>query len=431
MAGGNWEAQNKVRPGAYTNTVTTGGSQTGSGVRGVVALPLPLNFGPSGIKVVTATTNLDEYATSVSEQLLLRETLKRAATVLLGRVGGGAKATKTESDLTITATHGGSAGNGINVIIAANVDVPTSFTVTTYLGSIAKHTQVAKTIEELEDNVLVTFSGTGNLAAATILLTGGTTTATTASDYSDFFEAVQVHDFNTLALPVEDSAIKTAGVSFVKRLRNQEGRKCQAVVAEYTADTYAAINVKNGVILSDGTVVPAHQAVAWVAGATAGAGLAESLTYTAYDDAVDVDTRYLDSEIVESILRGEFVFVEKRGQAIVEIDINSHVSFTATEGETFRKNRLLRVIDAYDNNTRITFEDFFIGKINRDLNGAALFKANRVAYLNNLQDAGAIEDFVPEDVVVEFGEEANSYVVETYIKPVDAAEKLYHTTYVR
>src|SRR5699024_6530593 len=145
--------------------------------------------------------------------------------------------------------------------------------------------------------------------------------------------------------PVTDEAVKTAGAAFVKRLRDEEGKKCQLVVAGYKGDNEAIINVKNGVILSDGKRIDAVQATAWVAGAEASAGVATSLTYKKYDGAVDVTQRFLNTEIIAALNAGEFLFTEKRGEAVVEQDINSLTSFTSEKGKSFSKNRVLRVLD--------------------------------------------------------------------------------------
>src|SRR5699024_7575693 len=119
-------------------------------------------------------------------------------------------------------------------------------------------------------------------------------------------------DFNTMALPVNDEAVKVAGAAFIKRMREEEGKKCQLVVAGYKADNEAIINVKNGVVLADGTRIDAAQATAWVAAAEASAGVATSLTYKSYDGAVDVTQRYLNTDIIAALQAGEFVFTEKR-----------------------------------------------------------------------------------------------------------------------
>lgn len=433
MAGGTWTTQNKVRPGAYVKVRSNGNVGTSDSITGVVALPLALDFGPEGEVVeINVSSDLTRFGYDLTHEklLLLREALKQAATVLLYRVGSGGKAAAVEGSLSVTALYGGTRGNDISVISKENVNITGAFDVETYLEGRLIDSQTAKTIGELSNNRLISFTGEGDLTAFSIVLENGSNTAATANDYMTFFSKIQVYDFNTIALPVKDEVTKAAGASFINRMRNEEGKKCQLVVAGYAANSEAVINIKNGVVLSDGTLISPEQATAWVAGASAAAGVATSLTYKAYDGATDVTQRYLNSEIITSLQNGEFVFTEKRGSAVVEQDINSLRSFTTEKSRDFAKNRILRVLDDIANNSKKTFEDNFIGKVNADQDGRELFKADRISYFNSLQGAGAITNFSADDVVVEAGNDKDSIVLNVQVQPIDAMEKLYMTVQV-
>ncbi|WP_279280368.1 phage tail sheath family protein [Enterococcus gallinarum] len=434
MAGGVWTTQNKVRPGAYVNVQGNGKVGTSETASGVVTMPLPLKFGPEAQVVeVTATTDLTPfgYDLSSADLLPLREAFKKASQVLLYRVGTGAKATKTEGSLTVTALYGGSRGNAISVIITANPNISGAFNVVTYLDGVSVDVQTVKTIAELKANRIVEFGGTGAIAAVSIALEGGTDVAPVANDYAKYFEAIQVYEFNTMALPVEDDAIKAAGASFIKRLRDEEGIKAQLVVANYDADHEAVINVSNGVILADGTKLSAAQCTAWVAGASAAAGVAGSLTYATYDNAVDANPRLTNTDTIDALKAGKFVFTEKRGTAVVEQDINSLHSFTATKGSDFRKNRVLRVLDDIANSSKKTFEDNYIGKVSNNADGRELFKADRIIYFDTLVAQEAIDTFSPDDIAVSAGKEKDSVYLEVAVQPIDAMEKLYMLVVVK
>ncbi|WP_071131366.1 phage tail sheath family protein [Enterococcus timonensis] len=433
MAGGTWTAQNKVRPGAYVNVKSNGNVGTSGTTNGIMTLPLVLDFGPEGTIVeVSGTSDLTAFGYDLGNEkmLLLREALKQAATVLLYRIGTGVKATVTEGTVSVTALFGGVRGNDINVASKANVNAPGSFDVETYVAGRLVDAQTVKTAEELKANRVVEFSGTGEMTAFSVSLEGGTNTAATVDDYMTYFSKIQVFDFNTMALPISDEAIKAAGASFIKRMRDEEGKKCQLVVAGYSADSEAIISVKNGVILSDGTTISAEQATAWVAAVSAAAGVATSLTYKKYDGAIDVTQRFVNSEIISALQKGEFLFTEKRGEAVIEQDINSLSTFTSEKGQDFSKNRVLRVLDDIANNSKKTFEDNYIGKVNNDQDGRELFKANRITYFDSLQAAGAIANFVADDISVESGEAKDSVVLMVAVQPIDAMEKLYMTVQV-
>lgn len=430
MAGGTFTSQNKVRPGAYINfkaEVSTGSSEA---VAGTVALPLAVDFGPAGVTAVNSGTNLLQFGHTLgdAQMLPLREALKNASEVLVFRIGGGAKATGTSNGLTVDAKYPGARGNDIAVVVkkltTGGVQVDT-----TLAGQVVD-SQVVATAEALVDNDLVTFTGSPEATDGTIALEGGTNTTGTGADYADFFDAIQVYDFNTMAITAEDNSTKALAAGFIRRLREDEGKKVQVILGNYEgADYEGVINLANGVVLDGQTLTP-EQATAWYAGAAASAGVSASLTYTAYQGATDASPRLTNADTIENLRKGNVVFTEKRGQAVVEQDINTLVSFGATKNQDFRKNRVLRVLDDIANNTKITFEDNYIGKVNNDVDGRELFKADRIAYLDGLVGQGAITNFEADDIEVLAGNAKDSIVVNAAVQPVDAMEKLYMTVEV-
>lgn len=432
MAGGTWTTQNKVRPGVYINVNSTPAALGAMGDRGIVSVALALPWGePQTILTIQAGDNVKDllgYDLAAPELLLVREALKRAGTLLLYRLNVGTKATATSEDLTITAKYGGVRGNDITVIVQENVDEETLFDVITVFAGEVVDTQVVEDIDSLVDNAWVDFSGTGELTeSAGIPLTGGANGSVTNGDHSDYLEALELHDFNTVALVSSDSTLKTVYANFADRLRNDEGCKIQVVLASApSSDFEGVISVKNGVKLADGTVLNAQQATVWVAAATAAANVNESLTYAAYDGSVDVDTRYTNSQIEAALQAGEFVFVPGNGRAVVEQDINSFTSFTPEKGKHFRKNRALRVLDGLANDWKSIFETYYVGKVNNNADGRNLFRNECVKVVETYQGLNAVQNFNSQtDISVTIGSEPDAVVVEAQIQPVDSIEKVY------
>ena len=222
-------------------------------------------------------------------------------------------------------------------------------------------------------------------------------------------------------------------VSFVRRMREDEGKKIQAVVAGYPqADTEGILSVKNGVRLEDGTELSAAQATAYAAGMTAGAQVNESNTYGSYEGAADVLERYSNSEIVAALQAGEWVFVPRGNGVVVEQDINTFTSYTAEKGKIFSKNRPIRVMDGLAADIKKLFEERYLGKTGNSADGRSLFKAEILSYLQQLQEIGAIDGLDPaEDVEVLPGNEADAVAVRLWIRPVDSMEKLYMTVEIQ
>ncbi|MBW4083867.1 phage tail sheath family protein [Paenibacillus sp. S150] len=434
MAGGTWTTQNKVRPGVYVNVASDGSTAGKMGERGITALALSLPWGQTG--AVLKLTPQDDYMKLLgydltdTELLPVREALKRAGTLLLYRLNEGVQATVTNNGLQVTAKYGGERGNDLSVAVEKNIDNAALFDVRTLLGSTELDKQTVGSATELASNDYVEFQedgSTGLALTAGMPLTGGTNGTATNAGHSDFLAQLEVHDFQTVGLMSQDNLLKALYTSFVKRLRDTEGKKVQAVLSDYSAAGHEGIiSVANGVVLSDGAIIDKATAVAWVAGATAAAAVNESLTYQAYDDAVDADVRFNHSETVTALTEGQLLFTYNGGRAVVEQDINTFTAFSPNKGRAFAKNRVLRVLDGIAGDLKQIFENYFIGKVANNEDGRALFWSQCVSYMNDLQNLGAIDNFNSQtDIVVTAGTDSDSVVLDVAVQPVDSVEKIY------
>lgn len=436
MAGGYWITQNKVIPGAYVNFTTEGQENINVSERGIVTMPLSLDWGAVK-QFVMVDYNTDfkavlGYDILEPEALLVKEVLKRAKYLLLYRINSGVKASKTVDNLTVTARFEGIRGNKITVVIADNPDIQESFIVTTYLDGAEVDEQQAAIIGDLQDNDYVVWSGDGALtASAGIVLEGGSNTSASSSDYTDYFKACEVQDFNVMGLPVEDTVVKGAAAAFVKRMIETEGKKIQVVMPSYsTADHEGVISVENGVVLSDGTVINKTQAAAWVAGAEAAANVNMDLTYSAYEDAVDVTEKYTDTQIGAMLSSGKFFFVPKRFNStqvkiVVQDDINTFVGFTKEKGKEFHWNRSIRTMFDIGTTLPRLWEQQYIGKVDANQDGADLFTGDCINYFENLQQLGAIKNFDSKaDLAVTINNDDSAYA-DVAVQIAKALKKLY------
>lgn len=438
--GGEFVVQNKVRPGVYINFVSEATAIGTLGERGIATMALSLPWGDSQ-KVLTIEAGEDTqkklgYDVTASQLLLVNEALKRAKTLLLYRLNVGTAATVTVGDLISTALYGGLRGNDLKIVVEENVDDPLKFDVISLLDGAEVDRQIVADIAGLEANDYILFTN-GGLGALSVTagapLVGGLDGDVLNADHTDYLAAIELHAFNAMAYIGTDTTLKSVYAAFADRLRNTEGKKIQVVIENYpTADSEGVIIVKNGVVLDSGTTLTASQVCAWVAGATAGANMNQSLTYSNYDGAVDASPRYTNAQIEAALLAGEFVFVPSNGRAAVEQDINSFTSFTPDKSKKFSKNRVIRVFDGIANDLTNIFKSFYIGKVDNNADGRGLFKNEIVNYLNTLQNIGAIQNFDPQaDVTVTQGVESDSIYVEVSIQPVDSVEKVYMKVRVR
>lgn len=252
-----------------------------------------------------------------------------------------------------------------------------------------------------------------------------------ADDVTDALAALKTVQFNVLCYPYDGgdkTANKTAIVTWVKAMRDDEGVKCQAVLANHVADSEGIINVVQGIVMSDSTELTTAEATAWVAGATAGASITTSNTGMNYIGAIDVKPRMTKSEMETAIKAGKFIFKVDSAQNVTAVyDINSLTTVTVEKGKMFTKNRVIRTLDNIANDITSIFESNYVGKVNNNDDGRALFKAALVDYFNTLQNMGAIQNFETNDVVITAGTDSDAVLVTAAIQPVDSVEKIYIT----
>lgn len=485
MAGGTWRTQNKVRPGVYINVKGDGKPVLATSLgRLLMFQNKPLGWGKNGIIELTATSDFTALTghNSTDEVLApVSEALKNAETVLLlNDFTGGAKATGTKAGVyTVNAKYAGEQGNNINVSFVPNPAVgdanTQNITVTTIFGT-KQVDQVKITLpkanadaiaeagltkeEQLEihnDYVDITFGTpaevTSELAAkgeyplytaifngltqsaTNVTLTGGTSgTNNVVNDMHDYLEN-EYYAVATTAGWEESSNIHKLLAEEIKLLRENVGIKVRAVIPNTTnvAYNYEGVStVLNGYVLNDGTVITPNIAAARFAGMSASATPDQALTYAQLDDAIEAKPKLNNDKTIAALNAGQIVFTTRAGsRVVIEQDINSLTKFTSTKPKDFSKNRIIRTLDEICTNTTQTFETSFLGKVSNNEAGRNVFKANRIGYLTDLQNKNMIRDFENSDLTLSQGDEKDAVLMELYVTPVDAMEKLYVNLIVR
>lgn len=431
MAGGTFKTQNKVRPGAYINIVGTEKANVPVSERGILVLPLKLDFGAK-VNVVDYQSDFKKlYGHELYdlELLAINDGLKGAAKIIVYRLNdGGVKATISDDNITVTAKHAGTRGNSLSVAIVEKTDG--KFIIETFLNGEIVDSQEVSTKEEVANNDFVDFAVTTLVANAGLVLTGGTDAEITNSSYTDFLAYIETQKYNTIAFNISEEECTTLVPiikNFIERQREDLGVKVQAVVPVSTVKTdyEGIIQVENGVKLIDGTIVDKSAITAYVGGLTAGGDVATSNTYVQYAGASEPYPAKTHEEIIESIKAGNIVFNEK---CKIEADINSLVTFENGKISAMAKNRTIRVLDSICNDIKDTFNDKYIGKVSNDEDGRNLLKADIISYMQNLEEQGAIEAFdTATDITVVQGDNKDVIVVTVTVKTIDSMEKLYMT----
>ena len=486
MAGGTWRIQNKVRPGVYINTRGDGKPVlTTSLGRLLMFQNKPLGWGKKGIIELNVTSDFTAktgHKNTDKELAPVYEALKDAETVLLlNDFTGGVKSTATKTGVyTVNAKYEGEQGNNISVSFVpsplADGANTQDVTVTTIFGTKqvdqvkitlpkANADAIAKAgltkedqLEIHNDYVDITFGTapaevTSELNskgeyplytaiyngltqnATNVTLTGGTNGTNKVLDNIDDYLQNEFYAVATTAGWEESSNIHKLLAEETKLLRENVGIKVRAVIPNTTGVAYnyeGVSTVLNGYVLNDGTVISPNIAAARFAGMSASATPDQALTYTQLDDAVEASPKLNNDKTIEALNAGQIVFTTLAGsRVVIEQDINSLTKYTSTKPKDFSKNRVIRTLDEICTNTTQTFETSFLGKVSNNEAGRNVFKANRIGYLTGLQNQNMIRDFENTDLTLSQGDEKDAVLMELYVTPVDAMEKLYVNLIVR
>lgn len=352
------------------------------------------------------------------------------------QAGGLEDVTKSENTLTAAAMYGGSRGNDLTVTIDENPlggwDV-----IIHLAGDKVVEYEGLETVEELiaQNNPYITFTGSGLLGAvAGENLTGGTDGEVSNSDITAFIDAWESIRFDTVAFPFDDADnknVKQAALTKIKYMRESMGRGVQVVIPNAGKMDYeGVINVTNSVSL-DGDDLTVAEACAWVAGATAGASNTESLTYIQYAGATSVVGPKSNEEAVAAVNAGELFFtVNEDDEVVVMYDINTLITYADKKDKSYRKNRVIRVYDTFQQSVQNNFPP---NKFDNNERGWDIMEGIGKAILRQFEDAGAIRNVsYDEDFLVDREASVDD---ETYfnvgLQAVDSAEKLYFTITTR
>ncbi|MBT9794547.1 phage tail protein [Clostridium sp. MCC334] len=432
LGGGSFTVQNKKLPGAYINFVSVAAASATLSDRGVATMPLELDWGKEG--EVFEVTNEDfqkntlkifGYAYDHAKMKGLRDLFLGARTLYAYRLnGGGTKASNTYAE----ALYAGTRGNDLKIVIQTNADDEEKFDVKTLMGTTEVDSQTVSAASELVANDYVKFKTEAELAVtASTPLTGGTNKTVDGTAHQSYLDKIQPYSYNTMGVVVTDDTTKKLYASFNKRLRDEMGIKFQLVLHNYAADYMGVISIKNNVTDSGES---AASLVYWVTGLEAGCAVNKSCQNRLYDGEFTVDTDFTQTELEQAIDAGEFVLHQVNSDVRVLDDINTMVTTSDTQGDVFKDNQTIRVIDQIANDIAVVFNTKYLGTVPNDEAGRLSLWSDIVKHHQELQDIRAIENFSDSDVSVEAGNDKKSVAVNDAVQPVNAMGKLYMTVQV-
>lgn len=440
LGGGTFITQNKVLPGSYINFISAATASVGLSERGTIALPMPLDYAPTGVFEVTGedmqknTRKLFGCDYTDIKLRPLRDAFKHCTRAYIYNINGGSTA-KNATNTYATAKYPGAGGNNFSIKIEAIAGDDTNYRVSTLLSGVVLDEQIVPKTNgaaQLADNDYVTFDKDATLAETAGTALSGGVTGTTPS-YQDALDALEAYSFNTLGCTATDDTTKALFANYTKRLRDELGKKFQVVIHKCpaaNADFEGVVNLDNIVAGTQTSDADYGALVYWLTGAEAGCEVNRSCTNMLYDGEYSVDINYTQQQLIDNINAGKLTLHRVDNSVRVLTDINSLVTYTSDKGKIFASNQTIRVIDQIANDIASLFNSKYLGVYPNDVMGRVELKADITSHHEQLQNIGAIENFDSGDVTVERGDEKTSVVVTDNVEVVGTMEKLYMTVVV-
>lgn len=433
LGGGTFVTQNKKLPGTYINFVSLAKASAVLQSRGICTMPLELDWGADDevFEVSNEDYRKDSmrifgYSTDHGKMKGLNDLFLNARMLYAYRLNGGGR--KAENNLAV-ARYSGIRGNDLKIVVQVNVDDASLYDVSTYMGTTLVDVQTVAEAGALVENGYVKFKEDAVLAvAASIPLEGGTNGTADGAAHQKYLDKIESYSYNTMGAAVMEETIKKLYVAFNRRMRDEMGIKFQLVIFQSATDYMGTINVKNRT-MDDGW--PESSLVYWVTGAECGCEVNRSCQNKKYDGTFTVDTEYTQTQLSQCIDGGEFVLHKVNSDIRVLEDINSKVTVTDTEGDIFKDNQTIRVIDYLGYEDALLFNTKYLGVVPNKASGRTSLWSDLKKIRDALQTAGAIDNFSDSDLTVEQGETKKSVVVTGTIEVVSAMGKLYMTNVVK
>jgi hypothetical protein len=488
MAGGSWDVLDLPKlPGLYMNFEAAALAAIQTGARGVVMVPVKAHWGPvktfetlTRESQVTDMFTADDTNGATAYKTCRFALMGGAREVIAYRLADGDAAASSitlqdTSEVPVNALklegyYKGTRADNFKVTIAVNPVDALKKDIKLYEGTTLKKVftfasgtiaaAVAAVNGDSQKLIKATLLGEGNGILADVTaqpLTGGDSgiSGIVNQDYIDAMALMEAREFNVVALDgMTDEGLQASFKTWIERNRTEgkyiigviggtavSDKAADAVaqaVARSAASNYEGIvNVGCGAYLA-GVEYSSAELAPWVAGLIAGQKLKESTTYAPAPFS-DVNRRWTKSEQRTAVTSGVFLLFHDGLIVKVLKGINSIVTLSQNQNNSFKKIRSIRVMDAIASDLQATAEANYIGKVNNTEEGRLALIGACLQYMATLAKGEVIENtgyFVELDPDY-YGDgatlapEADQVFLNFGARVTDTIESIFGTFYVR
>lgn len=181
------------------------------------------------------------------------------------------------------------------------------------------------------------------------------------ADINAKLKAAEALKFTYLVYPDATTEENNTIATWIKAQRTQKDNKVKAVLYKTAADTEGVVNVTNEYFEVKDKKYTGQQYLSRIAGLICGTPATISCTFAPLPEVTGVE--FVDRETLDRrIDAGEFVVFDDGEKIKVARGVNSFVTTVQDKGKSFKKIKLVELMDMVHDDIKKTAEDNYLGK---------------------------------------------------------------------
>ncbi len=210
-----------------------------------------------------------------------------------------------------------------------------------------------------------------------------------AEALADAEEALEAQDWDYVCCPEAVTADATAIATWIKGCRDNKYRKYKAVLPNTASDHEGVVNVVDGYVAGDSTITAAV-ACARIAGIICGTPWTMSCTYAPIPEATGVTTARGTTDTDTAVDAGKLILMWDGEKVKIVRGVNSLTTTSQSKGASYKKIRLVEIMDLIRTDIRKTAEDNYIGKYSNSYDNKCLLTTAINGYFDTLVRKGIL-----------------------------------------
>lgn len=212
----------------------------------------------------------------------------------------------------------------------------------------------------------------------------------TETDYNDILVELENARWDYLVIPDITTADTTTIATWIKGMRTTKDKKVKAVLPNCAADNEGVVNFTNTKIVTASKTYTTAQYCSRIAGIICGTPMTISCTFAPLAEVIDCD-KYTKDQMDAKVGKGELFVMFDGSKFKIARGVNSFVTTIEGKGDSFKKIKLVDLMDMIHDDIKDTANDSYIGKYANSYDNKCLLISAIQGYYTELELDGLLE----------------------------------------